>query len=185
MVTMTRTNTLILTAVTAALYAWMGVAFADNYFTATLFNGGAWADSSALSWLLLILIVAAGVFEATKIPAGGVTIDAAADTGGGRVSDPRLWRPLLGKTYLAVLWMPLSFFVGALLNVDFLLAGTVSANPVLFGITVFLVLGWKVAGFVELDRFLIPALGTLWQAGHPIHRHAGEQPTEHRPSFST
>jgi thiosulfate dehydrogenase [quinone] large subunit len=62
-------------------------------------------------------------------------------------------------------------FFGTVLNFNFLLAGTVSSNPVLFGITIFLVLGWKVAGFVGLDRFLMPALGTPWQAGRLTHRH--------------
>ena len=57
-----------------------------------------------------------------------------------------------------------------------MLAGTVSTNPVLFGLTVFLVLGWKVAGWIGLDRYLLPILGTPWAAGkvaeviRPEHR---------------
>ncbi|HEV2072193.1 MAG TPA: hypothetical protein VGR29_01010 [Thermomicrobiales bacterium] len=56
-------------------------------------------------------------------------------------------------------------FFGTVLNFNFLMAGTVSSNPVLFGLTVFLVLGWKVAGYIGLDRVLLPALGTPWQVG--------------------
>ena len=48
------------------------------------------------------------------------------------------------------------------------LAGSASTNPVLFGLGVFLVLGWKVAGFWGLDRYLLPLLGTPWKPGHPI-----------------
>jgi thiosulfate dehydrogenase [quinone] large subunit len=46
-----------------------------------------------------------------------------------------------------------------------MLAGTTSTNPVLFALTVFLVLGWKVAGWIGLDRYLIPLLGTPWKLG--------------------
>ena len=274
MLTMTRTKAFVLTAVAAALYVGMGIAFADDYFTGTFFNSDAWADSTALSWLLLALIVAGGVYEAGRIPADGVALDVRDDTGPGQISDPKLWKILLGNTYLAVLWMPLRFFVGhewlaagehklrddawmdggtalqgywervvaipeaparpaitygwfrdflqymldnewytwfakviaigeflvglglvvgalvgiaaffgTVLNFNFLLAGTASSNPVLFGITVFLVLAWKVAGFIGLDRFLLPALGTPWRAGRLTRRHKGEQPTSQRPSL--
>jgi len=56
-------------------------------------------------------------------------------------------------------------FFGTLLNFSFMLAGSSSTNPVLFGLTVFLVLAWKVAGFWGLDRWLLPALGAPWKAG--------------------
>ncbi len=54
-------------------------------------------------------------------------------------------------------------FFGTLMNFSFMLAGTTSTNPVLFGLAVFLVLAWKVAGYWGLDRYLLPALGTPWQ----------------------
>lgn len=56
-------------------------------------------------------------------------------------------------------------FFGTVLNFNFMMAGTVSTNPVLFGLTVFLVLGWKVAGWIGLDRYLLPILGTPWNPG--------------------
>jgi len=54
-------------------------------------------------------------------------------------------------------------FFGALMNMSFLLAGTVSTNPVLFCAGILLILAWKNAGYLGLDRFLLPALGTPWQ----------------------
>jgi thiosulfate dehydrogenase [quinone] large subunit len=57
-------------------------------------------------------------------------------------------------------------FFGTLMNFSFLMAGTTSSNPVLFGLGVFLVLGWKVAGYIGLDRYLLPMLGTPWGGGH-------------------
>lgn len=56
-------------------------------------------------------------------------------------------------------------FFGTLMNFNFQLAGSASTNPVLFGLGVFLVLGWKVAGWIGLDRYLLPALGTPWKRG--------------------
>jgi thiosulfate dehydrogenase [quinone] large subunit len=50
----------------------------------------------------------------------------------------------------------------------FLLAGTTSTNPVLAMLGMLLVLAWKNAGYVGLDRFLLPLLGTPWkQAAAP------------------
>jgi thiosulfate dehydrogenase [quinone] large subunit len=55
-------------------------------------------------------------------------------------------------------------FFGALMNMSFLLAGSASTNPVLFTMAVGLMLGWKVAGYYGLDRYLLPMLGTPWRA---------------------
>jgi thiosulfate dehydrogenase [quinone] large subunit len=55
-------------------------------------------------------------------------------------------------------------FFGALMNMSFLLAGSASTNPVLFTMAIGLMLGWKVAGYYGLDRYLLPFLGTPWRA---------------------
>ena len=57
------------------------------------------------------------------------------------------------------------------MNVSFMLAGTLSSNPVMFALTVFLVLGWKVAGWLGLDRWLLPMLGTPWYRGTALGGH--------------
>ncbi len=54
---------------------------------------------------------------------------------------------------------------GAFMNFNFLLAGTASVNPVLFVIALLIIFGWKVAGWIGVDRWLLPALGTPWQPG--------------------
>ena len=48
---------------------------------------------------------------------------------------------------------------GVLMNLNYLLAGTVSINPVLGMLGLFLVLAWRVAGLIGLDRWLLPILG--------------------------
>ncbi len=256
MTTMTRQKGYLLTAIAAALYVGLGIAFADAYFTSKFWNSEAYFDSSLLSWAMLAAIIGGGLLQASKIPVEGVQIGAAPASGIGQVDDPAGWKLLLGNTYLAVIWMPIRFFVGhewvaagehkirdeawmnggtalqgyweravvipesparpaitydwfrdtitymlnnewytwfakvvaigefligiglivgalvgiaaffgTVLNFNFMMAGTVSSNPVLFGLAVFLVLGWKVAGYIGLDRVLLPALGTPWGTG--------------------
>ena len=55
-------------------------------------------------------------------------------------------------------------FFGALMNMSFLLAGSASSNPVLFTMAIGLILGWKVAGYIGLDRYLLPLVGVPWRA---------------------
>lgn len=54
---------------------------------------------------------------------------------------------------------------GALMNFSFMLAGTASTNPVLFVVAVLLILAWKTAGWIGVDRWLLPMLGTPWAPG--------------------
>ena len=59
-------------------------------------------------------------------------------------------------------------FFGTLMNANYLLAGTVSSNPILFVLGTWLVLAWRVAGWWGLDRWLLPALGTPWRPGRLV-----------------
>ena len=59
----------------------------------------------------------------------------------------------------------LASFGGAFMNWNFIMAGTASSNALLFSIAIFLILAWKNAGWIGLDRFLLPILGTPWQPG--------------------
>jgi hypothetical protein len=47
----------------------------------------------------------------------------------------------------------------------YLLAGTLSTNPLLFILGTWLVLAWRVGGWWGLDRWLLPLLGTPWAPG--------------------
>ena len=52
---------------------------------------------------------------------------------------------------------------GAFMNLNFMLAGSASTNPVMLLLGFLLVLAWKTAGHIGLDRFLMPRLGTPWK----------------------
>jgi thiosulfate dehydrogenase [quinone] large subunit len=72
---------------------------------------------------------------------------------------------LVGLGLLFGALVGIAAFFGTVMNMSFMLAGSASSNPVLFGLTVFVILAWKVAGWLGLDRWILPALGTPWQAG--------------------
>lgn len=255
----TRSRVYLLTAISAALFIVLGLVFGEEFFFAPLFHSEYATEGTWLNWLLLAIIIGAGVMQAQKLGDEEINLkpERSADTPG-QVQDPAFWRLALGNVNLAILWLPIRFFVGrewlvagehkvrsdawmdggqalmgywtgattineetgtsripygwfhdfltymlnnewytwfakliavgelmvglgllfgtlvgiaaffgSFLNFNFLLAGTVSTNPVLFGLTVFLILAWKVAGHFGLDRWLLPALGTPWQRLSP------------------
>jgi thiosulfate dehydrogenase [quinone] large subunit len=257
-----------LTAVSAALFVLLSWLFADGLLTPPLWNSEDWISSPLITYLLLLVILTAGWYQARTIPAGGITLRLGSDLmTPGQVDDPVRWRLLMGNIFFALFWLPIRFFVGrdwfsagwhkvtdpawvdggaalqsyweravaipeggrppitydwfrqflqymldngwytwfakliawgevlvglgllvgalvgiaavfgTVMNFSFLLAGSTSTNPVLFGLAVFLVLAWKVAGFWGLDRWLLPALGTPWQPGGLL---GGAPPTSER-----
>ncbi len=261
---MTRTKTYLLTTISALLFVFLAWAFADGLFSLdNLFGGEYYSEYTIITYALFAAIIGAGILQARRLPAEGVdTEPQAAAATPGQTDDPRLWKMLLGNTYLAIFWLPLRFFVGlqwlqagehklrddawmsggtalqgfweraaavpeaparpmisydwyrdviqymldnewytwfakavaigefligaglivgalvgiaafsgTLLNFSFMMAGTVSSNPILFGLTVFLVLAWKVAGYWGIDRYLLPSLGAPWKSGTLIKDH--------------
>jgi thiosulfate dehydrogenase [quinone] large subunit len=56
-------------------------------------------------------------------------------------------------------------FFGGLMNWNFMMAGSASSNPLLFVIAIGLILAWKIAGYIGLDYFLLPLIGTPWSRG--------------------
>ena len=73
---------------------------------------------------------------------------------------------LVGLGLIVGLLTGIAAFFGALMNVSFLLSGTLSTNPILFILATWLVLAWKVAGWYGLDRWALPLLGTPWSRGN-------------------
>lgn len=72
---------------------------------------------------------------------------------------------LVGAALILGLFTGIAAFFGSFMNMNYLLAGTVSTNPILFAIATGLVLAWRTAGWWGLDRFVLPALGTPWRPG--------------------
>ena len=85
---------------------------------------------------------------------------------------------LIGVALIVGALVGISAFLGTFLNFNFQLAGSASTNPVLFGLGVFLVLAWKVAGYWGLDRYLLPAFGAPWQPGRLFRQGEAREPRD-------
>jgi thiosulfate dehydrogenase (quinone) large subunit len=85
----------------------------------------------------------------------------------------------LGETLVAIglilgAFTGIAAFFGIFMNMNYLMAGSVSVNPILLIISIFLVLAWKTSGWWGLDRWLLPTLGTPWSPGLVFQRKTTE-----------
>lgn len=88
------------------------------------------------------------------------------------LANPVLWSYLIswgeflvGIALILGIFTGIAAFFGSFMNVNYLLAGAVSSNPILFAIATWLVLAWKTAGWWGVDRWLLSAVGTPWKPG--------------------
>jgi thiosulfate dehydrogenase [quinone] large subunit len=72
---------------------------------------------------------------------------------------------LVGIALIIGAFTGIAAFFGALMNWNYMMAGSASTNPMLFVVAVGLILAWKVAGYIGADYFLLRFLGTPWQPG--------------------
>ncbi|HLF74096.1 MAG TPA: hypothetical protein VI524_07115, partial [Anaerolineales bacterium] len=75
---------------------------------------------------------------------------------------------LIGIALIAGLFVGLTAFFGGFMNWNFIMAGSASVNGVFFGLSVLLVLAWKIAGYLGLDYFILPRLADLWVRRKPL-----------------
>ncbi len=71
----------------------------------------------------------------------------------------------VGLGLIAGVFTGIAAFFGVLMNFNYIFAGSISTNPLLLLIQLFLILAWRNAGWLGLDRFVLPALGVPWQKG--------------------
>ena len=71
---------------------------------------------------------------------------------------------LVGAALVIGAFAGIAALFGALMNWNFMMAGSASTNPVLFVVAIGLILAWKVAGHYGADYFLLRWLGTPWKA---------------------
>ena len=72
---------------------------------------------------------------------------------------------LIGIALILGLFTGIAAFFGGFMNWNFMMAGSASTNPVLFSLAIVLILAWKTAGWLGLDRWVLPLVGTPWQPG--------------------
>jgi thiosulfate dehydrogenase [quinone] large subunit len=72
---------------------------------------------------------------------------------------------LVGAGLILGVFTGIAAFFGFFMNFNYLMAGTVSINPVLLFLSLILLLAWKTAGWWGLDRWVLVDLGTPWSPG--------------------
>jgi thiosulfate dehydrogenase (quinone) large subunit len=80
---------------------------------------------------------------------------------------------LIGVGLILGAFVGVAAFFGALMNWNFMMAGSASTNPMLFILAIVLILAWKTAGWLGFDRVLLPLLGTPWNPGTLFDRAPG------------
>lgn len=69
---------------------------------------------------------------------------------------------MIGVGLIVGAFVGIAAFFGALMNFNFIMAGSASTNGLLLIAAIGLVLAWKVAGYYGADYFLLSRLGTPW-----------------------
>ncbi len=80
---------------------------------------------------------------------------------------------LVGIALILGIFSGIAAFFDSLTNMIYLLAGSVSIDPILFTIAILLLLAWKTADWWGLDRWVLPTLGTPWSPGLIFQEHGG------------
>ncbi len=110
---MNRTRTYALTVFAAVLYVLLSWIFADGLFTENWWNSKEIANSAIWTYVLLALIIVAGIVQARRLPVAGITIKPVRDeTTPGQADDPVVWKLLLGNALVSIVWLPIRFFTG-------------------------------------------------------------------------
>jgi len=69
---------------------------------------------------------------------------------------------MIGIALIIGAFVGIAAVFGAIMNWNFIMAGSASTNGVLGIAAVFLILAWKIAGYYGADRYLLRWLGTPW-----------------------
>jgi thiosulfate dehydrogenase (quinone) large subunit len=77
---------------------------------------------------------------------------------------------LIGIALIAGVFVGTAAFFGGLLNMSFLLAGSLSAGPAMLAIEILLMVAWKIAGHLGGNFFIHKYFGTFWQPGPLLKR---------------
>jgi thiosulfate dehydrogenase [quinone] large subunit len=85
---------------------------------------------------------------------------------------------LVGVGLILGVFTGIAAFFGGFMNWNYLMAGSVSINPVLLPLEVLLLLAWRTAGWWGVDRWLLPSMGTPWRPGRVFREEAATSAAE-------
>lgn len=72
---------------------------------------------------------------------------------------------LVGLALIVGLFVGIAAFIGGLMNVNYLLTGSLSSGPILLVLEILLIIAWKTAGYYGLDRYFFKFIGAPWKPG--------------------
>jgi len=72
---------------------------------------------------------------------------------------------LIGLALILGMFTGIAAFLGGFMNWNFMMAGAASVNPVFFVLSIILIMAWKTAGWLGVDRWLLSLLGVPWKPG--------------------
>ena len=75
---------------------------------------------------------------------------------------------LVGIALIIGLFVGMAAFFGGVMNMNFLLAGSLSSGPLLLVLEILLMIAWRIAGHLGVNYFIHKRFGTFWQKG-PIN----------------
>ncbi|MGH8927496.1 MAG: DoxX family protein, partial [Acidimicrobiia bacterium] len=77
---------------------------------------------------------------------------------------------VIGILLILGLFTGIAAFLGSILNFSFVFAGSAGVNPAMIMISGLLILAWRNAGWIGLDRWVLPWLGVPWKPGPALTR---------------
>jgi len=83
---------------------------------------------------------------------------------------------LVGLGLILGAFTGIAAFFGGLMNWSYMMAGSASTNPMLFLISVLLILAWKVSGYIGADYFLLRWIGVPWHTDTLKQGDSSKQP---------
>jgi len=89
---------------------------------------------------------------------------------------------LVGMGLIVGAFVGIAAFFAALMNWNFIMAGSASSNGLLLVGAILLILAWKTAGYYGADYFLLPRLGTPWKRRSLADEEASEQSRVPKPA---
>ncbi len=82
---------------------------------------------------------------------------------------------MIGIALILGIFTGIAAFFGGFMNWNFMMAGSASSNPMLFVVALGLIMAWKIAGYIGVDYFLLPILGTPWDEEKDSGRRVNER----------
>lgn len=71
---------------------------------------------------------------------------------------------VIGILLIIGAFVGIAAFLGAVMNFSFVFAGSAGVNPAMILISGLLILAWRNAGWIGVDRWLLPKLGVPWKS---------------------